>query len=216
MNDAVNDAASGALKTSSVTTERAVRSGVALATGVATFVPIPFLGDWLVARSRRHLVERLLRRHERSYPATAIKPFYDEGWGALWLLPIRFVRGLVLAPIKRLLRTIFLVLGIRDVILTMGLTLAMAHVLDRMLKTGSLRDDDDPKQRRAFAERLRKATATAYGGVDHRLVRAALTSIGKTVSRSTLSVVDVSDHGGVIDAFLSDLDDRLDKALLAD
>ncbi len=211
------DAADGAVSGASVAAELAIRSGVAVAGGVATFVPVPFLGDWLVSRSRRQLVERVLRRHGRTYPVSAIKPFYDEGWGAIWLMPFRIVKGLVISPIKRMLRTVFFILGIRDVVLTVGLTLAMAHVLDRMLRTGSLRDDDDAGERRLHAERLRKATIVAYGGIDQRVVKAALAALGRVVRQGTLGVIDVGDvgkDGGAVSAFLAELDDRVDKALL--
>jgi hypothetical protein len=192
-----------------------VDTSAAVVTGVSSIVPVPFLGDWLVARSRHEVVKRALRRHGRTFAVADLVAFYDDPFS--WLgLPWRFMKGLVLAPIKRLLRMLFVVLAVRDVALSVGRTLALGHTLDRMLRTGSFKNDDSVATRRHEAERLRKAFDEAFRGVDERVVRRAMAALRQQVGRAARgdrSAVDVSADREMVE-FLAELDRRVDHALL--
>ena len=192
-----------------------VDTSAAVVTGVSSIVPVPFLGDWLVARSRHEVVKRALQRHGRTFAARELVAFYDDPFS--WLaLPWRFMKGLVLAPIKRLLRMLFVVLAIRDVALNVGRTLALGHTLDRMLRSGSFKNDDSVATRRHEAERLRKAFDEAFRGVDERVVRRAMAALRQQVGRAVRldrSAVDVSADREMVE-FLAELDRRVDHALL--
>jgi hypothetical protein len=192
-----------------------VDTSAAVVTGVSSIVPVPFLGDWLVARSRHEIVKRALLRHGRTFKARDLVAFYDDPFS--WLgLPWRFVKGLVLAPIKRLLRMLFVVLAVRDVALNVGRTLALGHTLDRMLRTGSFKNDDSVATRRHEAARLRKAFDEAFRGVDERVVRRAMAAVRQQVGRAAGGIVGVVDVAGdaEVAAFLAELDRRVDHALL--
>ena len=192
-----------------------VDTSAAVLTGVSSIVPVPFLGDWLVARSRHEVVKRALTRHGRTFAASDLVAFYDAPLS--WLgLPWRFVRGLVLVPVKRMLRMLFVVLAVRDVALNVCRTLALGHTLDRMLRSGSFKNDDSVATRRHEADRLRKAFDEAFRGVDERVVRRAMAALRQQVGRAVRqdrSAVDVAADAEVA-AFLVELDRRVDLALL--
>jgi len=128
----------------------------------------------------------------------------------------------VLAPVKKVLRTVFVVLAVRDVVLEVGKTLAMGHVLDRMLRTGALPDAASAAERLAEAARLRRALDAAYAGVDQRLVRRAVAAarrlpghvIARLRERLTDGAVAVVDADDDLSSFLQELDRRVDLALL--
>jgi translation initiation factor IF-2 len=111
---------------------------------------------------------------------------------------------------------LFVVLAIRDVALNVGRTLALGHTLDRMLRSGSFKNDDSVATRRHEAERLRKAFDEAFRGVDERVVRRAMAALRQQVGRAAgglVGVVEVASDAEVA-AFLVELDRRVDLALL--
>jgi hypothetical protein len=192
-------------------------TGAAIATGVSSVVPVPLVGDWIVALSRKRVAQNLLKQHGRTFDVKDLALLYGDGWS--WLgLPFRLVKGLVLAPLKKLLRLLFVALAVRDVALNVGRTLALGHTLDRMLGSGALRDDDSAAERHHEAERLRRAFDKAFGGIDERLVRRAVAALRRQVglaARGVVGTVDVSDGAdGEVVGFLAELDRRVDHALL--
>lgn len=192
-------------------------TGAAIVTGVSSVVPVPLVGEWIVALSRKRVAQNLLTQHGRTFDVKDLALLYGDGWS--WLgLPFRLVKGLVLAPLKKLLRLLFVALAVRDVALNVGRTLALGHTLDRMLRSGALRDDDSAEQRRHEAERLRRAFDKAFGGIDERLVRRAVAALRRQVglaARGVVGTVDVSDGAdGEVVGFLAELDRRVDHALL--
>jgi hypothetical protein len=192
-------------------------TGAAIATGVSSVVPVPLVGDWIVALSRKRVAQTLLKQHGRTFDVKDLALLYGDGWS--WLgLPFRLVKGLVLAPLKKLLRLLFVALAVRDVALNVGRTLALGHTLDRMLGSGALRDDDSAAERHHEAERLRRAFDKAFGGIDERLVRRAVAALRRQVglaARGVVGTVDVSDGAdGEVVGFLAELDRRVDHALL--
>lgn len=196
-------------------TDRVTDTGAAVATGVSSVVPLPFVGDWIVTVSRRQMAKQTLLRHGRTFNVADLSTFYGEEFS--WLgLPWRFVRGLILAPIKRLLRALFVVLAFRDVALNVGRTLAMNHTLDRMVRGGSFRDDDSAATRQHEAKRLRRAFDVAYGGIDERLVRRAVAAVRDQIGRAARGAVGVVDTvpADDVEGFLTELDRRVDEALL--
>lgn len=186
--------------------DRLVHAGAAVATGAARFIPLPFVDDWVASFSRRQLVASVLKRHGRCFATSDLKGLYDDG-GSLLGLPFRVAKGLVLAPIKKLFRTVFFVFALRDVALAVGKTVALGHTLDRALGLGGFRDDDTRAQRRDEARRLRKALDVAYAKIDERLVRRAANALVDRVKQQPTNDAD-------IEGFLEELDRRVDQALL--
>ncbi len=186
--------------------DRLVHAGAAVATGAARFVPLPFVDDWLAALSRRQLVASILKRHGRTCATRDLKHLYDDG-GSLLGLPWRVAKGLVLAPIKKVFRTVFFVFALRDAALTVGKTIALGHTLDRALRLGAFRDDASRAERRDEARRLRKALDVAYTNIDERLVRRAANALIESVKQRPA-------HDADLEGFLEELDRRVDQAHL--
>lgn len=180
-------------------------AGAAIATGAATLVPLPFVDDWITARSRRELVAAALRAHGRTFHVRELRALYQDG-GSLIGLPWRIAKGLVLVPVKKLFRSVFFVLGLRSVALAVGRTLALGHVVDRQIRLGMFRNDDSAAARADQARRLRRALDRAYSGVDDRLVR-RVANLALERARGA--------HGGdgEIEGFLAELDRKVDQAL---
>lgn len=180
-------------------------AGAAIATGAATVVPLPFVDDWITARSRRELVAAALRAHGRTFHVRELRALYQDG-GSLLGLPWRIAKGLVLLPVKKVFRSVFFVLGIRSVALAVGRTLALGHVVDRQLRLGMFRDDDSAAARADQARRLRRALDTAWQGIDDRLVRRI----------ANLAIARARGAQGAdteIEGFLAELDRKVDQAL---
>lgn len=138
----------------------------ALFTGLAVLVPVPFLDELLVARSRAHMVGGLLRLHGRAAPDARLAPLWsgDGCLSSCLLLPVK----LVLWPIKKLLRTLFFVLALRAAALQVGRTLALGRQVDRLLRAGRLTGDH------LEAVRARAAFDQAYAGIDRVVLLRAL------------------------------------------
>lgn len=188
-----------------MSTDRASQAGAAVVTGAAALLPVPFVDDWLAARSRRHLIERALRSQGRSFPARELRALYQDDGS--WLgLPWRVVKGLMLVPVKKLFRSVFLVLGVRDVALAVGRTLALGHTVERQLRFGMFREDAAPAVRADEARRLRRALDHAWQGIDQRLVQRAANLALERVRGG-------AKDAGEIEGFLAELDRRVDQAL---
>ncbi len=182
-----------------------VHGGAAVAVGAARFVPIPLLDDWLASMSRRQLAKSILRRHGRRFAVGDVHALYDDGWWAG--LPFRMLKNVVLFPVRKILRPLLPFLLARDLGLAVGRTLALGHTLDRQLRLGLLRDDDDRAGRRDDAQRLRKALDTAWQGIDQRVVKNAVSGLSRLVKKN--DEAPPPEYA----SFLEELDRRVDQAL---
>lgn len=181
--------------------------GAAAVVGASTFVPLPLVDDWIASLSRRQLVRAALRRHGRTFVVRDVKPLYDVG-GSLLGLPWRIAKGIILAPINKVLKKVLVVFAARDLALAMGKTIALGHILERELKLGAFRDSDTREQRRDQATRLRKALDAALKDVDVRLLtRAAQALIARARGRQD-GRSDVE-----IEGFLAEIERRVDQSM---
>jgi hypothetical protein len=108
----------------------------ALMTGLCFLIPIPFLDDWMATRVQQRMVRSLLLHHKRSYKTVRLRVIYEGEsvgcvsgcLGLLW--------ALIVKPLKKLFKTIFFVLAMRDVALAIGSTLFLGRCLHRSLASG--------------------------------------------------------------------------------
>lgn len=157
--------------------DRVVRdliSRCALFTGLAVLVPVPFLDDILVGRSRAHLVAGLLKLHGRDTDPRRLRPLWSGGGclsGCL-LFPLK----LIIWPLKKLLKTLFFVLTLRSAALQIGRTMALGRQVDRQLRAGKLAPSaaTPPDPLTAEATRARVAFDLAYAGIDRVVLLRAL------------------------------------------
>jgi uncharacterized protein (DUF697 family) len=155
---------------------RELLARAALFTGLATLVPVPFLDDLLVDRTREHLVGSLLRAHGRGAATRRVQALWAGSGCFSTCLGWPF--KLVLWPLKKLLKTVFFVLALRSAALQVGRTLALGRAVERRLQAGAFADAPVPAAGAADplaleALQVRAALDRAYAGIDRVvLVRA--------------------------------------------
>ena len=104
--------------------------------GACEFIPLPFADDLAAERFRRALVDKVLSRHGRTFDATALRPLYAGPPKSLIGRAGGIVKGLIMKPVKKLLRTVLFVFTIRRAVLTSGEALLTGRTLDRLLDAG--------------------------------------------------------------------------------
>ncbi|MFH1530367.1 MAG: hypothetical protein ABIK09_06480 [Pseudomonadota bacterium] len=155
----------------------------ALLSGLCQFVPIPFLDDFLTRKVRKHQLTKLLEAYGRGYSPRRLGPLYKETEGCLatalgWVLalPVR----LVLKLLKKVFKTILIVLTLRDAALNIAWTLLMGRTLQRLLEGDELGErgsagPEDPLW--AEALRIRHEFDAAFKGSDLRMLQHAFMSV---------------------------------------
>jgi hypothetical protein len=154
-----------------------------LLSGLCQFVPVPLLDDYLTSRVRRYMIAKILERRGRATPERRLEPLYKDTEGCLtgilwWVvaLPLK----LILKLLKKLFKTVLIVLTLRDASLHISWTLLMGRTVNRLLKLGELseRGSDGPEDPlRAEALMVRHAFDQAFKGSDLRLLRTALEGV---------------------------------------
>ncbi|MDP2340002.1 MAG: hypothetical protein Q8O67_03505 [Deltaproteobacteria bacterium] len=181
--------------------------GSAVVVAASTFFPLPVVDEWIASVSRKQLVARALQRHGRTFAIGDVKPLYNHG--SLWNLPWRIAKGILMAPINKVLKKVLFVFAIRDLVLAMGKTIALGHTLDRELRLGAFRDDDKPAFRRDAAARTKQALDHALSGVDRRLLQRAARAAIAQARKKPNDAAAVDD----VEGFLAEIDRRVDEHL---
>ena len=144
----------------------------ALLAAVCQFIPIPFLDDVAGDRVVRRLVDKLLDRNGRGYGAEAVAPLYEGPAQGVAGRVGGFVKGLVLKPVKKVLRTALIVVTIRRALMTAARVVLLGRTIDRCLARGELADDMPDDRRRERAARIDAAVRDVMASPERRgLVR---------------------------------------------
>ncbi|EDM77270.1 hypothetical protein PPSIR1_17460 [Plesiocystis pacifica SIR-1] len=153
-----------------------VLSYSSLLVGLSRLIPVPFLDDIVEGQVRRQMVAAILHRHGRTTKTGEFGPLYSDGGGCLGLLwsILTFPIKLLLVPLKKLLKTVFFFLAIRDMALRMGHALMLGRCLDRQLGKGELGDALSKKERTREVQAIRAAFEESYKGSDLGVLRHAL------------------------------------------
>ncbi len=109
----------------------------ALFVSLSRLVPVPFLDNYLVRRSIRHMVESLADAHGITVDKEALRPLHCRDVGCLWLIltfPFRLAWKLLL----KLFKMVFLALFIYDIIRTIGGTILYGRTVERCLLDGRI------------------------------------------------------------------------------
>lgn len=147
----------------------------ALLAGLCRFVPIPLLDDYLERNVHRFMIASLLKTEGRDYHVSRLEALYTgvsglfdgcAGW-LIWL-PITLVFKLL----KKLFKSVFVVMLIREAGLSMGQALLLGHTVHRGLRSGAFQDDGDPNAKALLAEATlyREAFDSAFAGTDVRFL----------------------------------------------
>ena len=144
----------------------------ALLAAVCQFIPIPFLDDVAGDRVTRRLVDKLLERNGRSYGADAVAPLYEGPTRGVADRVGGFVKGLIMKPVKKALRTALIFITIRRALMTAARVLLLGRTIDRCLARGDLADDMPEERRRERAARIDAAVRDVMASPERRgLVR---------------------------------------------
>ncbi|BAM02425.1 hypothetical protein PSMK_02660 [Phycisphaera mikurensis NBRC 102666] len=144
----------------------------ALLAGLCQFIPVPFVDDLAGDRVRRSLVAKLLERRGRSFGAPAVRPLYAGPPTSGLARAAGFTKSLILKPVKKLLRTVFLFVTIRRAVLDAAAALLLGRSLDRRLAAGGFADGTPADRLEAEAAALEAAVRGVLGSPERRgLVR---------------------------------------------
>lgn len=148
----------------------------ALLAGFTRLVPVPFVDDYLLRLARARLVRALFAMHGRAEEAPHAAPLWQDPWSCLdlvlWvvLFPLRLVFGLL----KKLLKTLFFFLALRDVALVVGHELMLGRAVDRALRSGKMgapgAEPGPTSPLWVDAQGLRAAFEVAFAGSDRRVL----------------------------------------------
>ena len=157
----------------------------ALVASVARFVPVPLLDDAVATRATRLAVSRTLRAHDRTYPATAVKPLWaSEGGIGRFLASVP--RRVLLFPVRKYTKIAGAVTGVPNDI---SRVLLLGRATHRRLARGGLSGTDSADTRREAA-RLREAFDAVLDEMDYSILRGAVSDGIGQVKDLTGAVVD--------------------------
>lgn len=140
----------------------------ALLAAVCQFIPIPFLDDVAGDRVVRRLVDKLLERNGRGYGAEAVAPLYQGPERGVANRVGGFVKGLVMRPVKKVLRTALIFITIRRALMTAARVVLLGRTIDRCLARGELADDLPEDRRRERAAQIDAAVRDVMASPERR------------------------------------------------
>lgn len=165
--------------------------GLSLGTGASEFIPVPFLDEWVIGRQRRSMVKAILRQRGITFESRAPSLLSSKS-GSLFSRLGNMTRGLLVKPFRKLFRTVFFWLTVRDAARTSMESYFLARVVHhRHLvspEDGNHLDDERAKfVGTAFREVAKgidlRAAKDAYRQLCQVLARSKKTS-GKEVSET--------------------------------
>ena len=185
--------------------------------GLLEMLPVPFVDDFLQERALRHLVEKLLADHGRTFDPAEAEPLWAGEDSGIFAKAGGFVKGLVMKPVKKLFRTVTLVFAVRRAALDGAEALLLGHTVDRLLGRGWLADAHDAARRREEAESIRVAVDRAWDNADVQglkaLVRSALKRFGaedkQAAKRQLEADLETGEARGMFARFDAAVDARL-------
>ncbi len=140
----------------------------ALLAALCQFIPIPFLDDVAGDRVVRRLVDKLLERNGRGYGAEAVAPLYEGPERSVAGKVGGFFKGLVMRPVKKVLRTALIFITVRRALMTAARVILLGRTIDRCLARGELADDLPDARRRERAARIDAAVRDVMASPERR------------------------------------------------
>lgn len=153
-----------------------ILSRSALLRGLCYLIPIPFLDDFVAQRVLKHMVSSLLSSHEREFTPERVAVFYEGESKGCFAMAWDIAWGLIIKPIKKLFKTIFFVLAIRDMALGIGSTLFLGRCVNRSLNKQRLNNGQSAKDKKesdsleSEAALIYAAYQASYAGSDKKVI----------------------------------------------
>ena len=191
----------------------------ALLAAVCQFIPIPFLDDVAGDRVVRRLVSKLLERNGRNYGAESVAPFYEGPEQGMVSKVGGFAKSLVMKPVRKVLRTAFIVITIRRALMTAARVILLGRTIDRCLARGELADDVPDVQRRERAAQIDAAVRDVMVSPERRgllkLIRESASLLRDNESARQVPITAAVDADAVEASLTSRERLRLDQAASA-
>ena len=188
----------------------------ALLAAVCQFIPIPFLDDVAGDRVVRRLIDKLLERNGRNYSSETVAPLYEGPEQGLAGKIGGFAKSLVMKPVKKVLRTAFIVVTIRRALMTAARVILLGRTIDRCLARGELADDLPDIQKRERAAQIDAAVRDVMASPERRgllkLIRESASLLRKDDSARQVPITVAVDVDSVEASLTSDERLRLDRA----
>lgn len=148
----------------------------AVVAGLCVFIPLPFVDEWAIGRSRRSMVGRLLPA-STSWDKAQLNLLANgrSDWRRGCLrLPWVVIRKLIFWPIKRLIRKLLIVFAIKDAVTEMSRTFQIGYLVD--VSVGEADGLPPPESGPEFPQtwQVRRAIEASLAEVDARPVRRLL------------------------------------------
>ena len=142
-------------------------------TGICSMVPVPFLDDLLIKKTRKGLVHRILRDHSLNIPVSELETYYAGFSRGCLVRAIGLVFTIIKKVLRKILRTVFFFLAIRRATLEMAETYLLGRTLNRCIQSGFF---DGDRLEVKDVEAMRTAFETANRRSDLRIVAGAMRS----------------------------------------
>ena len=188
----------------------------ALLAAVCQFIPIPFLDDVAGDRVVRRLVDKLLERNGRNYDAETVAPLYEGPEQGIAGKVGGFAKSLVMKPVKKVLRTAFIVVTIRRALMTAARVVLLGRTIDRCLARGELADDVPTVERLKRAAQIDAAVRDVMASPERRgllkLIRESASLLRDNKPARQLPITAAVDIDAVEASLTSHERQRLDRA----
>lgn len=187
------------------------RSGASLSTGAYKLVPVPFLDDWLIRKHRERVIRSLLKAQKITYDPE-VPGILSGGAKTLSERLVSIAKGLLLKPIKKLLRTVLFWISIRAAARTALSTLLLTRFVQLPSFSQRFSEQHLTKDEAIL---LAQAFVTASTYPDHRVIAKSLRSLAQTLARSPSAEEAASDNPSrvVEPGLLRDFDKKATKLI---
>lgn len=187
--------------------------GISLGTGASEFIPVPFLDEWMIKKQRRALVGIILSKRGITFEKNV--PSILTGSGRSWFGRLgSMARGLVLKPLKKLLRTVLFWIAVRNAARTAMATYFLARFLQHPGLVPNEAAQHLTEERARFLGQVFREIAA---GIDTRAAKNAFVQVvglfkrSKHVPATELSKVIERASPGFVAEFDAMLDNKLSR-----
>ena len=174
---------------------RLIFAWAAFSAGLCQFIPVPFLGRFLLVRVYKNMIASIITLHEIKCNANDLAPLYKKKRGCLaksviYLLLLPFLPFILIYKlIIKILKWLILFLLIRETAMVMGKSMLYGYTVERLLLDGRIPlpvNGDRVSMRQTYraCRRCRKIFNRTFKGSDIRLITHIFSGTVKSIKKS--------------------------------